>query len=168
MLTLYEQQILKKVSVSFIKQVRDAIANKPIDRIGRNRDGSVRQFRSVVNSSGKLLNSIQDEIKDSEIIVTAFAYVNKLIFGDKPGKSPTIDQIENWLVDKKLDNSYEPLSIIYRYHREGSSIYRKHQGKNSGLFSGVTIENELKVAMEALSKLNVSKVADEIFNKLAA
>jgi hypothetical protein len=170
MLTIYEQNILKKVTTSFIKQVRDALATYPIERLGYDRDGRQRLFRSPANSSGRLSNSVADEVTDNEIWVTALSYIEKIIYGDKPGWSPTVNVIEKWIGEKKDPKLYDynPISIVNRYYREGSSIYRRHQGKNSGVFSKVNIEKELATAIEELSKYKLSEITNDIFNKLAA
>lgn len=159
-LSIWEQYELNLLAEDFITQVRHAIKTKLIRRRST-RDPDSRTFEAVANASGALAESAAPEFDDNALLVTIFAYVDNIIFGSPPGTMVEIVDIKNWMIVKQLN--LNPKRIAENIYREGSSIWREHQGKDSGVFEDVNIDNSIEKLREKLATKYVSQVADEIF-----
>lgn len=157
MLTLTEQNELRKIADEYIRQVVDAIKNKPIERKGQQGN-----FSAPVNASGKLADSVQSELFASGIRVTALGYIDTLIYGRKPGTMPPVSAIESWMQAKGLGGS--PYGIAHNIGRYGSTIWQRWQGQDSGLLSDVDIERQLTELDDWLAE----KYGNLVFAELAA
>jgi hypothetical protein len=149
MLTLFEQNEINKVCSSYLDQVLNAIKNKKVDRTAVRWDSRMRQyvyrsFEAVVNSSGRLYDSAQKVGTENGANVIIDGYVDKLIYGQEPGQPVDVDDILRWMGDKGMESSIDGAKLIAtKINRFGSSIYVKHQGQDSGLFSDVNIDDLL-------------------------
>lgn len=162
MLTNFEKYHLEVLFDDLVKQYQDAIRNNPIERRTKRRG----VFRSPVNASGRLANSVEFLFTDTGAQVVCLAYVDKLIFGQPPrGEIPTLSEIENWMVEKGLD--YQAANVATGLDRYGSSIWQRWQGENSGLFSNVKIEEGIKDLEQKLLQNYGGLIAAELI-QLAA
>lgn len=156
-LSIWEEQQLINLANKFIDQVKTAIYNKPIDRYTK-RMGS---FAAPVNASGRLAASAQYEFTDSAIEVSVYSYIYFLIYGRKPSvKLPPQQRIEEWIKVKGF--SANPFAVMVSIAQNGTSIWQRHKGQDSGLLSDIDIEMDLQKLNEALSQKYVSQIADEI------
>lgn len=179
MLSLFEQHSLNEVVDDFIRQVLDAIKNKPIDRVSMRFNRATgeydrRAFKATVNASGRLYDSVQKRFYDDGVVVRCEEYINDLIFGKPPGEPVDQTDIQQWMEDKKLPRlGYKtpgPKLISDKINKFGSSIFIAHQGKDSGLLSDVNIEAALLTLKQKLTEKYANQVAAEIVEtfKIAA
>lgn len=179
MLSLFEQNILSELVDDFINQVLNAIKNKPIDRISLRFNRSTgeydrKSFKAVVNSSGRLYDSVQKRFYDDGVVVRCEEYINKLIYGVPPGEPVSKTDIQRWMDDKGLP----PLGyktpgselISTKLNNFGSSIFLAHNGQDSGLLSDINIEASLENLKSKLTSNYANQVAAEIVEtfKIAA
>jgi hypothetical protein len=162
MLTLFEQHELHRVTDDFIRQVRRDIQTKHIKRKSR----GLGEFSAVVNASGRLADSVEDELYDDGIRVYCLSYIDKLIYGQPPGEAVSLTDIESWMIEKDLD--YNPATVAENIYRYGNSIWQKHRGENSGLLSDVNIEVSLSELETKLSEELAGLIANQIIQNFAA
>lgn len=106
--------------------LKDMIQRKPVTKYG------------VVNASGKLKDSVRQDIKNAVGRVYALDYIYYLEKGRKPGKRPPTKAIEAWIESKEsFKNSsgwntlkqYEKNSLVYLIQRkiglDGTTIYQQ-------------------------------------------
>lgn len=127
MLTQFEKAALKRFGDAYAEKVVHAIKNKKVERYTSFRGN----FSSVVNASGRLANSVNVKEANDEVGVYALEYINKLIYGERPGSTPNFQSFSEWKRAKKVGGSVQQL--IRAYRRGGSSIWQRWKGQNSGL-----------------------------------
>lgn len=166
MLTLYEKYLFEDLANDFIDQVKNAIKNKPIKRKRVLKDESgqptYQSFESVVNASGRLSDSLHKTIDDTGISVICLAYIDELVKGKPPSKvNASVFEIEQWMAIKGVDSisSYTVMSNIEEF---GTSIFREHQGGDSGLLSDVSFESKLQQVKEKLTLKMVEEISSQI------
>ena len=99
-------------------ELKDMIQRKPVTKYG------------VVNASGKLKDSVRQDIKNAVGRVYALDYIYYLEKGRKPGKRPPAKAIEQWITDKGLIlEGISKKSLAYLIARkigeEGTTIYQQ-------------------------------------------
>lgn len=175
MLTLFENNELNKVASSYMDQVRNALKNKQLERQAVRYDWLTRQyiyqgFKSAVNASGRLYDSVQSVDVDNGLQVICDSYIDNLIFGQAPGENVSVDDIMRWMNDKNLDPTERAAKNIARkINKFGNSIFVEHQGQNSGLLDDVNIDAETTQMEEVLASRfaqNISTIIDDL--KIAA
>lgn len=139
MLTQAEITELNKLADELVRQIQYAIKNKPIERIGR-RDGQTYAFKSVANATGRLHDSVQSELYEDGIRVTALAYVEQLIYGRRPGTYPPVTAIEKWMETKGLNVENYLYPIVGSINKYGTTIWQRYQGSESNLLEDVNID----------------------------
>lgn len=160
-MTVFEQHILSDLASWYIQQVRDAIKTKPITRKTKKQG----EFSAVVNASGKLSDSLRFDISDKAINIYCLSYIDKLIYGQAPGRidNTSVFEIENWIATKGLN--LNAVSVMNNLQANGSSIYQKHLGANSGLLSGISLEQKVNEAKEKLTLLSVKEIKEDFLNQ---
>lgn len=163
-LSIWEEQTLINLANKFIEQVKEAIYNKPVERYTER----MGNFRAPVNATGRLAASVQYDFIDNAIEVSCFSYVHYLLYGRRPGGIPPVNKIEDWIKVKGFQAN--PYAVAISIAENGTSIWQRWKGENSGLFDDVDIDTELKDLEEKLSQRYVSELADVIVKefKIAA
>lgn len=162
-LTNYELELLLDLGQWYVDQVRDAIRNKPIKRKSlHNPDG----FEAVVNASGRLAESIREELTDDQLEVYALGYIEKLVFGQPPGERVELSEIESWLAAKGLD--YNPNTVQRNIRDVGTSIWNQYNGENSGLLSDIPIEDKIQELKKNLLLFKVDQLSNELAEQFVA
>jgi hypothetical protein len=145
------EQVLNSFGQKIVEQVRLAIQTKDLTGYGP----------SV--ASGKLVDSIRYEIENGDTLkVYAAQYIGALQFGRKPtstttASDPTLrESIRTWIDVKgiepndKISKDSLAYLIARKIHNEGTIIYQKTQGGNSGLLDDVLneqLEQDIKSAL---------------------
>lgn len=127
MLTQFEKAALKRFGDAYAGKVVVAIKNKKVERYTSFKGN----FSAVVNTTGRLANSVNVKADGDEVGVYALEYINKLIYGERPGTTPNLQSFREWKNAKKVGGSVSQL--IRAYRRDGSSIWQRWKGQNSGL-----------------------------------
>jgi len=144
--------ILNKYLSQISADLKDEIQRKPVTKYG------------VVNASGKLKDSVRQDIKNNVGRVYALDYIYYLEKGRKPGKRPPSKAIEQWITDKGLIlDGISKKSLAYLIARkigeEGTTIYQ--QG-GSTLVSDI-LTPELKGSIQSELILNFRKTTNALF-----
>ncbi len=156
-MTVFEENILKDFSQWYIDHVKHAIETKPIKRKGK----GTGEFEAVVNASGRLANSLRDELTDEQLNIYALAYIDKLVFGEAPRQSNfALFEIEQWLAVKGLD--YNPVSVATNIDRFGSTIWQQHQGGNSGLLADIPLAERIEQLKQSLILRNTEQLIQDL------
>jgi hypothetical protein len=147
LLSLGQQVVIQAFARELVDGIKDAIKNKPIDRVKiRIRGGMISRthFKAPVYSSGELYRSIKYVLTDTNLSIYANDYIYELIWGVPPNKDNKVSDssIKKWIRDKGIEIEKEDedtiASLITRKIRDyGSSIYLAHYGKNSGLLENI-------------------------------
>lgn len=128
MLTQFEKVALKRFGDAYAGKVVDAIKNKKVERY-TNFKGN---FSAVVNTTGRLANSVNVKADGDEVGVYALEYIQYLVYGRPPSKKwPPVDKIGGWISNKGLGLNKWATSNNIRLR--GSSIWQRWKGQNSGL-----------------------------------
>jgi hypothetical protein len=133
---LNTNDVLNKFGQTLVSEIKFALANKDLTGYGP----------SV--ASGDLINSIRYEVTNDELIIYALDYIGALQYGRKPtsngnqGGRTLKERIRMWLDQKGIepdDISKDSLAylIARKIHREGTTIYRRTNGENSGLLDDI-------------------------------
>lgn len=117
--------VLDKYGKLVVSQLRDAIKNKPLPRKGGR--------SSVANASGNLEKSLEYEVDNGVLTVSANKYIGALIFGRKPttasGNGVLKTKIRQWIDDKgivpKDGISKDTLAFLItrKIHSDGTDLY---------------------------------------------
>lgn len=160
MLTQTEIQQLNKLASEFITEVQNAIKNKPIERTGR-RQGQPYNFSSVANATGKLHDSLASEIYENGIRVTAFHYIEFLIYGRKPGKMPPVTAIEQWQSAKGVGGDGN--TIAQSIGKYGTTIWQRFQGAESNFLEDINLDDLLSEFEQKYAGILETKLFNEVF-----
>lgn len=148
MLTPAQEILIELFAKQLVKNIGDAIKSKPISRTSVKYENGQRitnDFTAPVNATGKLLRSLRFELTDTSLIIWGEDHAYFLIYGRKPtsgkGSRTVKDEILKWIRAKGIKSEIEDKTLAFliarKIHREGSSIYIKHKGSNSGLLDSV-------------------------------
>lgn len=148
MLTVAQEVVIEIFAKQLIDRIGLAIRNKPINRTSVRYENGQRittDFTSPVNATGKLLRSLRFEITETHLIIHGENYAYFLIYGRKPtqakGKGTVKEEILKWIRAKNISSEISEKSLAFlisrKIHREGTSIYIKHKGQNSGLIDNI-------------------------------
>lgn len=118
------------------------------------------------NASGKLVNSVEIEYHDSGFRILAEHYVYYLIYGRKPGRFPNITAIRSWIQDRGIKSELPINSLAYLIARkiaeEGSSVWRRYKGADSGLLDDALSDERIDAFLEQFGDEIVSRVRSEV------
>lgn len=118
------------------------------------------------NASGKLVNSVEIEYHDSGFRILAEHYVYYLIYGRKPGRFPNITAIRSWVQDRGIKSELPINSLAYLIARkiaeEGSSVWRRYKGADSGLLDDALSDERIDAFLEQFGDEIVSRVRSEV------
>jgi len=103
------QQFLSEV----VAEVQERIRTKKITKFG------------PAEASGNLRRSVKSKLDSYGGEVSALAYIDNLTKGTPPGKYIPIFVIENWLVDKGLDNKLSPFTVSNSIFRKGTTVFQQ-------------------------------------------
>jgi hypothetical protein len=162
---MFIEDILEKFGITATEALVNAIKTKLIERQGAN--GS---FRSVVNASGRLADSIDYVVTGSRLTIRGNDYIYYLENGRKPGKRPPKDVIRKWIDDKGIvprDNiSKDSLAylIARKMGEEGSTIYK---AGGSDLVSGIFNDQFVDSLQSEFMNLLTVEVESEILKLVA-
>lgn len=158
MLTIYTRSVLESFGQQITQQLVEAIKTKPVSNFGT----------SPVNASGNLARSVRYEVDDDGVTIYAAEYVYYLEYGRMPtrngGDGTLYDRIYQWITDKGIapDTEQEHKSMAFAItktiHAKGTTIYREHRGKPSGLLSDIITGS----ALERLRQQLVPKLVDQV------
>jgi hypothetical protein len=115
------------------------------------------------SSSGKLASSIETIITEDggKILIAFYAYF--LIYGRRPGKMPPVSAIKDWLRDRGIDEK-AAWPIARTIAREGSKLWQKYRGGNSGIFAEALNEQIIRDFQEDLGKYVQIEIASSLLN----
>lgn len=162
---MFIEDILEKFGITATEALVNAIKTKLIERQGAN--GS---FRSVVNASGRLADSIDYVVTGSKLTIRGDDYIYYLEHGRKPGKRPPKDVIKKWIEDKGIvprDNiSKDSLAFLIarKMGQEGSTIYK---AGGSDLVSGIFNDQFVDSLQSEFMNLLTVEVESEILKLVA-
>lgn len=162
---MFIEDILEKFGITATEALVNAIKTKLIERQGAN--GS---FRSVVNASGRLADSIDYVVTGSKLTIRGDDYIYYLENGRKPGKRPPKDVIRKWIEDKGIvprDNiSKDSLAFLIarKMGQEGSTIYK---AGGSDLVSGIFNDQFVDSLQSEFMNLLTVEVESEILKLVA-
>ena len=155
MLTVAQEIVISNFAKLLIARTTDAIKNKPIPRTSvRYENGSriTTNFSAPVNSSGSLIRSLSYEITDTHLIINGNDYAYYLIHGRKPTKNSGSGSVKadilKWMQEKnihssEINDSTLAFLIARKIHREGSSVWIRNKGENSGLLTSIVTDEIL-------------------------
>lgn len=170
MLTFVEQAAFQRFAENIIRQLQDAIRNKPISNFGT----------SPVDASGRLHDSLEWDFTDDGVQILANDYIYYLEYGRKPTESGSsssgsgeslYDQILKWMNAKGIFNlnmTQESLAFLItrKIHREGTTIWRQHKGEPSGLLESAINDNAIADLSDELGNSLISLVTSEILKDI--
>jgi hypothetical protein len=162
---MFIEDILEKFGITATEALVNAIKTKLIER-----QGASGSFRSVVNASGRLADSIDYVVTGSRLTIRGNDYIYYLENGRKPGKRPPKDVIRKWIDDKGIvprDNiSKDSLAylIARKMGEEGSTIYK---AGGSDLVSGIFNDNFVDSLQSEFMNLLTVEVESEILKLVA-
>jgi hypothetical protein len=162
---MFIEDILEKFGITATEALVNAIKTKLIERQGAN--GS---FRSVVNASGRLADSIDYVVTGSRLTIRGNDYIYYLENGRRPGKRPPKDVIRKWIDDKGIvprDNiSKDSLAylIARKMGEEGSTIYK---AGGSDLVSGIFNDQFVDSLQSEFMNLLTVEIESEILKLVA-
>jgi hypothetical protein len=163
MITLYEEDLFADFGNWYVEEVKKAILTKPIKRKSlHNPDG----FEAVVNASGRLHDSIHSIVTEEAIEVYALSYIDNLIYGQPPGASVQLTEIEQWLEAKGLD--YNPRTVTKNIRQVGTSIWNEFNGENSGLLLDIPVAEKIEEMKSKLMLRSIDEVKHDLISQLAA
>ena len=158
--TIYEKNLIQEFCDWYLSMVQDAIKNKPIKRKSvYYPDG----FEAPVNATGRLHDSLHIERNELTIEVFALAYIDSLVYGQKPGVNVSLTNLEEWANAKGLTDVSLPAakSNIKAF---GNSIWLEHEGANSGLLNDIPLAEKLEALKKDFVTRKVEDVATELIN----
>lgn len=162
---MFIEDILEKFGITATEVLVNAIKTKLIERQGAN--GS---FRSVVNASGRLADSITYVVTGSKLSILGNDYIYYLENGRRPGKRPPKDVIRKWIDDKGIvprDNiSKDSLAFLIarKMGQEGTTIYK---AGGSDLVSGIFNDQFVGSLQAEFMNLLTVEVESEILKLVA-
>jgi hypothetical protein len=162
---MFIEDILEKFGITATEALVNAIKTKLIERQGAN--GS---FRSVVNASGRLADSIDYVVTGSRLTIRGNDYIYYLENGRKPGKRPPKDVIRKWIDDKgivprdKISKDSLAYLIARKMGEEGSTIYK---AGGSDLVSGIFNDQFVDSLQSEFMNLLTVEVESEILKLVA-
>jgi hypothetical protein len=162
---MFIEDILEKFGITATEALVNAIKTKLIER-----QGASGGFRSVVNASGRLADSIDYVVTGSRLTIRGNDYIYYLENGRRPGKRPPKDVIRKWIDDKGIvprDNiSKDSLAylIARKMGEEGSTIYK---AGGSDLVSGIFNDNFVDSLQSEFMNLLTVEVESEILKLVA-
>jgi hypothetical protein len=162
---MFIEDILEKFGITATEALVNAIKTKLIER-----QGASGGFRSVVNASGRLADSIDYVVTGSRLTIRGNDYIYYLENGRKPGKRPPKDVIRKWIDDKGIvprDNiSKDSLAylIARKMGEEGSTIYK---AGGSDLVSGIFNDQFVDSLQSEFMNLLTVEVESEILKLVA-
>lgn len=110
-------EILHKWGQQITEQLKNDIRSKPLTKYG------------VVNSSGKLADSIRYEVDERGLRIYAAHYVYQIVYGRQSGKFPPISAIEKWIDEKPIQADIPKKSLAFliarKISREGTEIFKQ-------------------------------------------
>lgn len=162
-MTVYEREILNDLGRWYVERVKDAIMNKPIRRKSVANPDS---FEATVNASGRLKESVREELTEEALNVYALSYIDKLVFGQPPGERVEVTAIESWLASKGLD--YNANTVTRYISKFGNSIWLEHEGKNSGLLLDIPLEQKIQEVKEKLLLRTIDEIRSDFITTFAA
>ena len=161
--------ILNKWGKALTDRLVNDIQTKMIER-----KGSMGQFSSTVNASGKLADSITYKVDVYRLKVQGNDYIYYLQNGRGPNKNQSKEAlwkfagwagstfIKDWINDRGLD--LNPFAVAYNLGKNGSSIF---QAGGSDLVSGIFNEALQDSIEDDFSKLVASEISSEILKMVA-
>jgi hypothetical protein len=162
---MFIEDILEKFGITATEALVNAIKTKLIER-----QGASGGFRSVVNASGRLADSIDFVVTGSRLTIRGDDYIYYLENGRKPGKRPPKDVIRKWIDDKGIvprDNiSKDSLAylIARKMSEEGSTIYK---AGGSDLVSGIFNDQFVESLQSEFMNLLTVEIESEILKLVA-
>jgi hypothetical protein len=162
---MFIEDILEKFGITATEALVNAIKTKLIER-----QGASGGFRSVVNASGRLADSIDYVVTGSRLTIRGNDYIYYLENGRRPGKRPPKDVIRKWIDDKGIvprDNiSKDSLAylIARKMGEEGSTIYK---AGGSDLVSGIFNDKFVDSLQSEFMNLLTVEVESEILKLVA-
>jgi len=152
------REALEQFGARLVEECKNAILTKDLTGYGP----------SVATHN--LVNSIRYEVTDNSLTIYALGYEAFLQKGRKPGGAPPISAILQW-IDAKGIVSYDGISreslaflIARAIARNGTTIYQKYGGNDSGLFADVINTNLLIEIEEALKFAYLTMVKSMFLN----
>lgn len=155
MLTTWERRALDRYIAAYKSKIVENIRSKQISRLTPYKGA----FSSPVNASGRLAKSVRSYDIDNGIVVAALSYVEKLVYGERPGTRPPTKVISGWLRSKRINAN--PYAVANSYKKHGSSIWQKHRGADSGLLD-VDMSAEYQHLIQEVAQYMVTRVINDI------
>lgn len=157
-ITQFEKEQILGLCEWYALQVKDAIKNKPVNRRSvYNPDG----FKAVVNATGALHDSVKVVQSDLVVAVTAFDYIDDVVFGLPPGKDVSLIELERWQLAKGLED-VSIASAKINIKQIGSSIWLEHQGANSGLLLDIPLQERIDNLKKDFATKTVESVETDL------
>lgn len=162
-MTIFESEILSELVDWYASKVSEAIKTKPINRQTKAKG----MFSSVVDATGNLAASPRKEIGENEIVLYAASYIDKLIYGERPGQfNGSVLAIEDWMRAKGVE--YRAESVAQNLLKYGNSIWQEHQGANSGLLDDINLLDKVEETKQRLVLMNMDQIAQSFKEMMAA
>jgi hypothetical protein len=166
---MFIEDILEKFGITATEALVNAIKTKLIER-----QGASGGFKSVVNASGRLADSIDYVVTGSRLTIRGNDYIYYLENGRKPTKGGGNGQlkvaIRQWIDDKgivpKDGISKDSLAFLItrRIHREGTTIYK---AGGSDLVSGIFNDQFVDSLQSEFMNLLTVEIESEILKLVA-
>ena len=149
-----EQIAVRRFAEETAELVRKAILSKNVTGYGPS------------NASGKLVKSVEIEYHSSGFRILAEHYIYYLIYGRKPGRFPNVTAIRSWIQDRGIKSELPINSLAYLIARkiaeEGSSVWRKYKGADSGLLDEALSDERINEFIDGLGDDIVTRVRSEV------
>lgn len=163
-MTIFEREMLTDLGNWYANLVADAIKRKPIAR----KTNAQGEFSAIANASGRLAQSLRTEVDEKAVRVYALSYIDKLVFGQAPSRldDTTVFEIEQWLNVKGLE--FSAVSVMNNLQRNGSSIWQKHQGQNSGLLDDIPLMDKIEEVKKSLVLKSIEDIKSDFLTNFNA
>jgi hypothetical protein len=149
-----EQIAVRRFAEDTAELIRNAILSKDVTGYGPS------------NASGKLVKSVEIEYHSTGFRILAEHYIYYLIYGRKPGRFPNVTAIRSWIQDRGIRSELPINSLAYLIARkiaeEGSSVWRKYKGADSGLLDEALSDERINEFIDSLGDDIVSRVRSEV------
>lgn len=130
---------------------------------------AVEQLRQLVSAkasaTGNLANSIQYEVNNGILQITAPEHLHAVLFGRRPGKAPPRKAIEQWIGHKGIVAEVSRQSLAFLIQRkiaaEGTTGIAPNQNLQ-GILSPVVIP-QATAGIAALVKQNIRRQMRAVF-----
>ena len=122
------------------------------------------------NASGRLAASVEVRPTDKGGQVVANKYIEQLVYGrgptQKQGQGELRAAIRRWIDDKGINSDIPKDSLAFliarKIHREGTALYRRTGGQDSGLLDEALNEQRIIALLDGLGSELEARITSEV------